>query len=346
MSFLSELAKVSKNEYASIVSDGTTGDCTQYLDSGVYLLNALVSGSIYGGFPGNRITAIAGESSTGKTYFALSVVKTFLEKYEDGGCIYFESESALRKDDFTNRNIDASRVVMLPVTTVQDFKTQAVRILDKYIETPKEERKPLMFVLDSLGMLSTSKEVADASEGKDVRDMTRSQLIRGAFRVITLKLGQANVPLLVTNHTYDVIGYVPTKEMGGGSGLKYSASSIIFLSKKKLKENKEQTGVLITAEMAKSRLSKEGAKVEIHLDFENGLDTYHGLVDFACAAGVWEKSGSRIKVGEKSYYASEIYKNPDQYFTEDVMSRLNKFSQKVFKYGSNQDIELDELTED
>lgn len=333
MTFLAELAKVSKNEYASIVSDGTTGDCTQYLDSGVYLLNALVSGSMYGGFPGNRITAIAGESSTGKTFFALSVVRTFLDKYPDGGCIYFESESALRKEDFENRNIDSSRVVMLPVTTVQDFKTQAVRVLDKYLETPKEERKPLMFVLDSLGMLSTSKEVTDASEGKDVRDMTRSQLIRGAFRVITLKLGQADVPLLVTNHTYDVIGYVPTKEMGGGSGLKYSASSIVFLSKKKLKENKEQTGVLITAEMVKSRLSREGSKVEIHLDFEEGLDKYYGLVDFACAAGVWQKSGSRIKVGEKSYYASEIYKNVDQFFTEEVLNELDEFSKKVFQYG-------------
>ena len=76
-----------------------------------------------------------------------------------------------------------------------------------------------MFVLDSLGMLSTEKEIRDALDDKQVRDMTKSQLVKGAFRMLTLKLGQANIPLIVTNHTYDVIGsYVPTKEMGGGSG--------------------------------------------------------------------------------------------------------------------------------
>ena len=78
------------------------------------------------------------------------------------------------------------------------------------------------------------KEIRDALDDKQVRDMTKSQLVKGAFRMLTLKLGQANVPLIVTNHTYDVIGaYVPTKEMGGGSGLKYAASTIVYLSKKK-----------------------------------------------------------------------------------------------------------------
>jgi RecA/RadA recombinase len=171
--------------------------------------------------------------------------------------------------------------------------------------------------------------------------MTRSQLIRGAFRVITLKLGQANVPLLVTNHTYDSIGYVTTKEMSGGSGLKYSASSIVFLSKKKVKEqnNTEQTGVLIRTELVKSRLAREGGKVEVHLDFTNGLDKYHGLVDFACAAGIWKKSGSRIKVGESTPYSSQIYKDPLKYFTTDVLDQLDVFAQKVFKYGGGQSLE-------
>ena len=103
-----------------------------------------------------------------------------------------------------------------------------------YLKKPEDERKPVMFVLDSLGMLSTEKEIKDAIDDKQVRDMTKSQLIKGAFRMLTLKLGQAKIPLIVTNHTYDVIGsYVPTKEMGGGSGLKYASSTIIYLSKKK-----------------------------------------------------------------------------------------------------------------
>ena len=89
-------------------------------------------------------------------------------------------------------------------------------------------------------MLSTTKEMEDVANDKQVRDMTKSQLIKGAFRVLTLKLGQAQVPMIVTNHTYDVIGsYVPAKEMGGGTGLKYAASTIIYLSKSKERERRK-----------------------------------------------------------------------------------------------------------
>ncbi|BCU95754.1 MAG: hypothetical protein CM15mV10_1340 [uncultured marine virus] len=105
-------------------------------------------------------------------------------------------------------------MLIVPITTVQEFRTQAIRILDKYLQ--QSDRKPLMFVLDSLGMLSTTKEVEDAEAGKETRDMTRAQIVKSIFRVLTLKLGKANVPLIVTNHTYDVVGsYIPTKEMGG-----------------------------------------------------------------------------------------------------------------------------------
>ena len=232
MSFLQDVVKEIGNEYASLVSDGVAaGDTSNFIDTGSYIFNGLVSGSIYGGIPGNKITAIAGESSTGKTFFCLGVVQHFLESNPDAGVIYFESESALSKDQIEERGIDSTRMMIVPVTTVQEFRTQSIRILDKYLQQPEDQRQPLMFVLDSLGMLSTSKEVEDSEAGKDTRDMTRAQVVKSIFRVLTLKLGKANVPMLVTNHTYDVVGsYIPTKEMGGGSGLKYAASTIIYLS--------------------------------------------------------------------------------------------------------------------
>ena len=222
MGFLDTVIKDSGNEFAARVSEGVAaGDITSYIDTGSYIFNALVSGSIYGGLPSNKVTALAGESSTGKTFFALSVVRNFLDLNPTGGVIYFESESAISKSMIEERGIDSNRMIMMPVATIEEFRTQACRILDKYMKEPKEERVPMMFVLDSLGMLSTTKEMEDVANDKQVRDMTKSQLIKGAFRVLTLKLGQANVPMLVTNHTYDVIGsYVPTKEMGGGTGLK------------------------------------------------------------------------------------------------------------------------------
>jgi RecA/RadA recombinase len=225
--FLKDIIKETGNEYASLVSEGVeAGDVHSYIDTGSYALNALLSGSIFGGLPSNKITALAGEAATGKTFFALGIIKHFLDKNKDGGVVFFESESALTKDLVESRGINSKRVVIVPVSTVQEFRYQAIRVLDKYIEQKEEERKPIMFVLDSLGMLSTTKEMEDTAEGKETRDMTRSQIVKAAFRVLTLKLGKAKVPMIMTNHTYSVIGSMfPQKEMGGGSGLKYAASN-------------------------------------------------------------------------------------------------------------------------
>ena len=188
MNFLKDIAKEIDNEYASLVSDGVSaGDTNNFIDTGSYIFNGLVSGSIFGGIPGNKITALAGESSTGKTYFCLGLVEHFLKSSDDSGVIYFESESAISKRLIEDRGIDSSRMMLVPVTTVQEFRTQAIRILDKYLQQPQEDRKPLMFVLDSLGMLSTTKEIEDSEAGKETRDMTRAQVVKSIFRVLTLK---------------------------------------------------------------------------------------------------------------------------------------------------------------
>ena len=215
---LKMLIKESGNEYAGIVADGIeAGDVESFIDTGSYALNALLSGSIYGGLASNKITAFAGESATGKTFFVLGVVKQFLEDNPDGGVIYFESESALTKQMIESRGIDSKRMVIMPVATIQEFSHQSTKILDKYLDQDKKERKPLMFCLDSLGMLSTSKEMSDTSDGKETKDMTRAALTKAAFRVLTLKLGKCKIPMLVTNHTYSQVGTMfPQQVMGGG----------------------------------------------------------------------------------------------------------------------------------
>ena len=336
MSFLKDIVKEIDNEYASLVSDGVAaGDTSGFIDTGSYIFNALVSGSIFGGIPGNKITALAGESSTGKTYFCLGVVQHFLESNPDAGVIFFESESAISRDMIEDRGIDSQRMMIVPVTTVQEFRTQSIRILDKYLEQPPSSRQPLMFVLDSLGMLSTSKEVEDTEAGKDTRDMTRAQVVKSIFRVLTLKLGKANVPMLVTNHTYDVVGaYIPTKEMGGGSGLKYAASTIIYLSKKKEKDGKEVIGNIIKAKAAKSRLTKENSIVETRLFYDKGLDPYYGLLELGEKYGVFKKAGNRYEIGEKKVYPKAILENPKDYFTTEVMQALDECAKKEFSYGN------------
>ena len=333
MDFLKDIVKEIGDEYTQLAAD--IDESETYVDTGSYIFNALVSGSIFGGVSGNKITAIAGESSTGKTFFSLAVVKNFLDNNPDGYCLYFDTEAAVNKGLLESRGIDLKRLVVVNVVTIEEFRTRALKAVDIYLNTKIEDRKPCMFVLDSLGMLSTEKEIRDALDDKQVRDMTKSQLVKGAFRMLTLKLGQANIPLIVTNHTYDVIGsYIPTKEMGGGSGLKYASSTIIYLSKKKEKDKTEVVGNIIKAKTAKSRLSKENKQVEIRLFYDNrGLDRYYGLLELGELGGLWKNVAGRYEMNGKKVYAKQILANPEEYFTPEVMQALDETAKSEFSYG-------------
>ncbi|MDB4343011.1 recombinase RecA [bacterium] len=340
--FLKDIIKETGNEYAGLVSDGIdSADVTSFIDTGSYAFNALLSGTIYGGMPSNKITAIAGEAATGKTFFALGICKAFLDKDPDAGIIYFESESAISKQMIEARGIDSKRMVIVPVATVQEFRNQSIKILDKYIEQTEKTRKPLMFVLDSLGMLSTTKEMEDTAAGKETRDMTRSQIVKSTFRVLTLKLGRANIPMIMTNHTYDVIGSMfPQKEMGGGSGLKYAASSIIYLSKRKDKEGTEVVGNIIHCKNFKSRLTKENAMIDVKLTYKTGLDKYYGLIELGEEAGIFKKVSTRYEMPDGSkVFGKNINDNPEKYFTKEVLDKIDETAKRKFLYGSDEEDE-------
>ena len=333
--FLKDIIKSSGNKYAGIVSEGIDGsDVTGFIDTGSYAFNALLSGSMYGGIANNKIIALAGESATGKTYFALGMCKKFLDDNPDGVILYFDTEQAVTSDMITERGIDAGRVAVFPVATVESFRHQAISIVDKYIES--KDKKPVLVVLDSLGMLSTEKEMNDTAEGKTTRDMTRAQVIKATFRVLTLKLGKAGIPLIMTNHTYSIIGaYVPMKEMGGGTGLKYAASTIVYLSKKKDKDGTDIIGGIIKCKLYKGRLTKENKEVQVQLNYDTGLNPYYGLVPIAVKYGIFKKVSTRIELPNgKTAFEKSINNEPEKYFTEDVMKNLEVAVAKEFKYGN------------
>ena len=347
MDLLKDLAKASGNELAGVVSDGiVAGDVDGYIDTGSYIFNALVSGDIYRGIPSNKITALAGESATGKTFFALGMVQKFLEDNPEGNVVYFESESALTQEMLEERGIDTSRILLVPVTTIEEFRTQAVNIIDGFEKGKKGDEK-LFFVLDSLGMLSTIKETEDIGSGKNVRDMTKAQVIKGTFRVLTLKLGKVGIPMIVTNHTYDVIGSMfPQKEMGGGSGLKYAASSIIYLSKKKEKDGTEIIGNIIHCKNHKSRLTVENKMVDVRLTYDKGLDRYYGLLELAEKYNVFKKISTRYELPDGSkQYGKTILNDPKKYFTQDVMDILEECAKKEFRYGGQERIAEQDISE-
>ena len=184
-------------------------------------------------------------------------------------------------------------------------------------------------------MLSTTKEVEDTADGKETRDMTKAQVIKAAFRVLTLKLARAGIPMLVTNHVYEVIGsYIPMKEMGGGSGLKYAASSIVYLSKKKEKDGTEVIGNIVHCKNHKSRITVENKMVDVRLTYNKGLDKYYGLLDLALKYDIFKSVSTRIELPDGTkQYAKTINNDPTKFFTEDIMKQLDKCADKEFRYG-------------
>lgn len=339
MSVLGNILKATGNPLARPVEEGTLADLSGYIDTGAYSLNALLSADMLnGGMIDNRILVIAGDPSTGKTFFTMEMIRTFLSRDPNAMVVLFETEHATGRDAFVSRGIPVDRVAIVPVATVEGFRTQAMRVLAAYGETKEADRHPLMLVLDSLGNLSTNKEVNDIVAGEDKRDMTRAQLLKGLFRVLPIELGKYKVPMIVTNHVYSVPGAnVPTKAQSGGTGSMYAASSVLTLTKAQDKNTTtgEVRGFIITCTMDKSRFSRERAKVKVMINFDRGLDRYYGLIDIALKHGIWKKLGNKIVVSEDSkHYESEIIKNPHKYFTPEVLDQLQEACRREFAFGS------------
>ena len=329
--FVKHLIKVSENDIASVVSSGIVGDCSTFVDTGSYSLNALLSGSLYGGVPSNKITCLAGSESVGKTFLALSIAKNYLEQEKNNIIVYFESEGALTSDMIKDRGLDPDRIIVCPVSTVEEFRTQCVKIIDNM-----DNDYNLMLFLDSLGNLSTMKEMGDVASGSDKRDMTRAPMIRGTFRTLALKLAQKNIPLIITNHTYDSIGSMfPKKEISGGGGIKYAASVIVTMVKRKFKDGTEILGNIVKAKLVKGRMTKEESVMEFLLDYETGLDKYYGLIALAEKYEIFKKVSTRYETPVGKAFEKTIVNDPEKYFTEDVMKKLEESAHQEFHYGSS-----------
>jgi RecA/RadA recombinase len=346
--FFKNIVDELKDEDVSIAADGEfSAEFSGFIDTGSYVLNAVFSADIYGGVPNNKVLAFAGETSTGKTFFVMGIMKHFLDTHPDAGVIYYDTESAVTKKMMVDRGIDVERIIIGEPASVQSFRHKALTFLDRYITTPEKERPPLMMVLDSLGMLSTTKELEDTAEGKETKDMTRAGIIRATFRVLRLKLAKAKVPILVTNHTYAAIGSMyPTQEIAGGGGLKFAADQIATLSKRKEKVGDEVVGNVIHVKMWKSRLSRENKIVDVLLTYDGGLDRYYGLLDMAERYRVIKKVSTRYEMPDGSkHFGKTIYENPEKFFTKELLDAINEGVKKEFSYGAPEDTTEEEVKE-
>lgn len=348
MSLFKHLKKT--NKYAT-VDEPTIGELTNFIDTGVYSLNALLSGSIYKGFPSNKIVVFCGDSGVGKTFYMLLILKNFLEQHKDGKVIIWDSEGDIRQAEMVKRGLDTSRIAVVPVRSVQEFGTSVKQALDYYME--KEEKSyPLFLALDSLGHLASAKETQDMTDGANTVDMTRAKAIKAVFRILTLQMAEANVPMFVTNHVYSSMSAYAAKGMGGGSGPTYASSQIITLTKRKEKDaNKNIIGGVISATTTKSRFTKEGKKIETLLFNTSGLDRFYGLHLIALKTGIFKKISVKIELPDGTLIkANELAKNPEKYYTKEVLDLIDEACQKEFLYGNADDSilyeELDTVEDD
>lgn len=337
-------ALIKDDPIASVMVDGVaSAEFTGWMDTGSYILNALLSGSLYGGVANNKPTGFAGEASTGKTFFIIGALKSFLDSNPRAIVVYYDTEAAVTKKMMQERGIDVSRVIIVEPETIEVFRTHATKILNAYMEQDESDRPPMAMVLDSLGMLPSNKELEDITAGENKRDMTKQQGIRATFRVLTLKLAKAKVPLLLTQHTYEVVGaYVPTKELSGGGGFKYAASTIATLSKSKERDaDKNVVGNVITVTMYKSRLSKENAKAKVLLTYDKGLDRYYGLLPLAEKYGIIERAGKKWRFPN----GTELFESkiaPSDW--DPLLDQLELAANKEFSYGHSSATVIDEET--
>ncbi len=299
-----ELSKIDGFETGSILSDNTFSQVDEWIPTGNYLLNAQLSGTLFGGIPNTRSLGLMGDPGTGKSFLCLNVAREAQKKGYD--VIYCDTEGAIDKTTADKFGIDSKRVRYQPIKTVTEFQTFVSNLLELVKKARAGGASPkILLVLDSLGMLSTDKELRDAIEGKNAADMgAKAKELRKLFRVITLDLTQAKIPLVCTNHVYAGGGYIPTKESSGGDGPIFAMSVISFLSKAQLKEGNSttKTGIIVTSNLRKSRFTIP-EPVKFHISFLNGMNPYVGLQDFvsweACGIGKGKLEEVKNAKGEK-----------------------------------------------
>ncbi|CAG7581408.1 MAG: UvsX [uncultured marine phage] len=352
-----------------LVEDSSNVIEKEFIGTGIYVLNALFSKSILnGGIQNNRITAIAGPSGVGKSFLCYNICR---EAQKDGySIIYIDTEFSIELEDMENYgiDIDPEKLQLVRSNSVEDLKIMLTQLLGQL----KEEKlagydiDKFLIVIDSAGQLASRKEIEDAKAGKEKADMTRAKAMKSLFRIVNSDLGFLKVPMLVTNHTYLSMDLFPRPIMSGGTGLIYSASTIIMLSKAKYKTGEEdadlgigQSGVLVTAKADKNRLAKP-AKIKFTIDFTKGCNPYDYL-EFFCTPENFEKVGiakgkmevdketgeMTFKPGGTRWYIRHLNKsvfskqlNTPQVFTEEVLLALEPLIYKHFEYSS-----LDEMQE-
>jgi RecA/RadA recombinase len=281
-----------------MIEDNPIAKIDEWIGTGYYILNAALSGSLFGGLPNRRSLGLAGDSGTGKTFIALSIARTAQKMGYN--IIYMDSEGAIDVEFIKKLGVDPKLFRLQPVNTIEEVNFIASQINEQYdkMSQGKEDAPKVMIILDSLGNLSSTKEKQDSVDGSGKRDMTKQQEVRKLFRVNGMQFAKHGIPFIVNAHTYQTMSLFSSKEVSGGGGLKYNVSIMFMLGKGKLedkeaeKKNQESnvdavsSGVTVFVKPIKQRFAKP-IKVQLHIPFYKAPNPYIGLEKFVS----WENGG-------------------------------------------------------
>jgi RecA/RadA recombinase len=279
MSILEKLRKNSTIKDTAILSQSKFFLKKDMIPTTIPVLNVALSGRLDGGLtPG--LTMWAGPSKHFKTAFSLLMAKAYMEKYEDGVVLFYDSEFGTPQSYFDSFGIDTKRVLHTPITDVEQLKFDIMQQMNNI-----ERGEHVIIVVDSIGNLASKKEVEDAMDGKSVADMSRAKQMKSLFRMVTPHLTLKDIPMVVVNHTYKEIGLYPKDIVGGGTGSYYSADNIFILGRQQEKEGTEVVGYNFIINVEKSRYVKEKSKIPVSVSFDGGISRWSGLLDIALESG-------------------------------------------------------------
>jgi len=315
----------SLNKEAEIMETAKWCNSDDYIGTGSYILNAAISGSIFGGLPNRRSMQYAGESGSGKSFLAASMVREAQKKGYNA--IVLDSEGAWDRDFSARLGVDNTKLIIVPINLISEVNTFIANLCENLEETKSKDK--VFLVLDSIGNLATDKEKQDTIDGSDKRDMTRAAGLKSLFRVNGLRMSKLGIPFLVINHVYAKMDLFGGSELAGGGSCKYNPSITLMLTKAKL-EDKEgdkiieknkgvteytRSGVLVTASPFKSRFTRP-IKVKFQIPFFKRPNPYVGLEQYL----TWENSG---------VLEGELLKQKEY----DALSDADKKTCKIFEFN-------------
>jgi RecA/RadA recombinase len=294
MSTLDKLKKNSTIKHTEVLSKSKFLNNKDVVQTTVPALNVALSGKLDGGLS-TGLTVFAGPSKHFKTAFAMLLSKSYLDKYDDGVVLFYDSEFGAPQGYFDSFGIDTDRVIHTPVTDIEQLKHDVMSQLQGI-----ERGDRVIIIVDSVGNLASRKEVEDAIDGKSVADMTRAKQMKSLFRMITPHLTIKDIPAVVVNHTYKEIGLFPKDVVSGGTGVYYSADNIFIIGRQQEKEGKEVVGYNFIINVEKSRFVREKSRIPIEVTWEGGISKWSGLIDMALESGhvVKPSNGWYAKSGE------------------------------------------------